>query len=153
MTNETKFNLNWTESNLEWGFPPTGHRSNQPTGNVKKKKRICNAHLLLALSKLYSIASINDPNIGRVTLVLLLLKEMDKHMFNFICTPWTCTIWTKAPAHLHITPTGLLCCGNPWSSWCTLFVLMLILEEVCNSAVTKSAEHWRLLRTLLLSTL
>lgn len=48
-------------------------------------------------------------------------------------------MYTKTLGHLHIAPPGV-------------FVLILMPEEVCNSVVIESAERWRLLQILLLST-
>lgn len=48
----------------------------------------------------------------------------------------------KLLKHLHMTPTGA---AMPWSSWFTVYVLLLMPEEVWSF---KLAERWRLLHTL-----
>lgn len=53
----------------------------------------------------------------------------------------TSTMWTKVPAHLDMTPTGAAQSWKPmaWSSWHTVFLLMLKARlELCSYWVSRA---------------
>lgn len=69
---------------------------------------------------------------------------------------WPYSVQTKVLGHLHITATGITWPEKPMKpchkALSTVFVLMLMPEEVWSYAVTEPAEHWWLLRSICHST-
>lgn len=147
----TSWFLCWDQSQMMYIKEHALSTARKKHGNVEKipRQKEKKYRYLLHLSKPLSFCKSRlkpNPGVFSLCCVISIFKTSTRYKLT-LCTQ-------KHWATYTLPLQELLGHGNPWpsSSRHTVFVLILMPEEVCNSIVIESAERWTLLQILLLST-